>query len=167
MTEERLLDSEDFEEEAPKKRENSTIKQLREAQEAAAKERDEARERAAKAEAAVLTQSGLNEKQQAAFQAMGYSLDQVEHFRRDVRGVEEAPPEEPDETAEADEEEEEAPAPALHAPTPTGAGTPKGSREWTSNELVELMQSDPVKADKVLRSGKVVRKEFHPGGPRF
>ena len=168
MTEERLLDSDDFEEEAPKKRENSTIRQLREAQEAAAKERDEARARAERAEAAVLSSSGLTEKQQAAFQAMGYTIDQVDQFRQEVLGVtEQAPPAEPDEAAEAESEEEEAPVATLHQPTPTGAGEPKGSRGITSNELLELMQQDPVKADRLLRSGKVIRKEFNPGGPRF
>jgi hypothetical protein len=169
MTEERLLDSDDFEEEAPKKRENSTIRQLREAQEAAAKERDEFRERATKYEDLFLKQSGLAEAQAKALRASGYEAtpEGIDAFRKEVLGVtEEAPPSEPDEAAE-DEGEEEVPVATLHQPTPTGAGEPKGSKGYTSNELLELMQSDPAKADKVLRSGKVVRKEFNPGGPRF
>jgi len=169
MTEERLLDSDDIEEEAKPRRENATIRQLREAQEAAAKERDEYRERATKYEDLFLKQSGLAEAQAKALRASGYEAtpEGIDAFRKEVLGVtEEAPAAESDEPA-ADEGEEEAPVATLHQPTPTGVGEAKGSKGYTSNELLQLMQDDPVKADKILRSGKVIRKEFNPGGPRF
>ena len=166
--EDQLLGSED-EEEAPKpKRENSTIKQMREALEAQKAELEQARERNQRFETTFLSQAGLSEKQAAALRAAGYeaSPDGIEAFRSEVLGVTPPPAEEPKvEQPEAPVEEEEAPAPGF-SPTRVGGEAP-AKTEYTSNDLVELFQTDPVKADKLVREGRVKRQKFNPGGPAF
>ena len=175
MTEERLLDSEDdFEEEAPKpKRENSTIKQLREAQEVAAKERDEWKSRTEKYEDLFLKQSGLAEAQAKALRASGYEAtpEGIASFRSEVLGVVDTPAAAEEPSTESDEEADESDdvtsEQAGFTPTITSGSTPAGKKEYSSNEIVELMKTDKAKADKLIAEGRVARKTFNPGGPAF
>lgn len=165
-----ILDSEEDEAPEPKRRENSTIRQMREALEAKEAEAKAASERASRLEATFLASSGLTEKQSNALRAAGYEAtpEGIDAFRSEVLGVAETPAQ-TEQTEEADEQEDVdiTPEQAGFSPTIVGKGTPPPAKEWTSNDIVELAKSDPVKADKLLRSGKVVRKEFNPGGPRF
>lgn len=166
--EEQLLGSED-EEEAPKpKRENSTIRQMREALEAKTAEAEEARVRAMHYETIFLQKEGLSEKQAAVLKAGGYEAtpEGIAAFRAEVLGaVSSAPAEEPQEVSQDEEVEEEEPK-APFQPTQGGIAPPS-KREVTSEELLELMRSDPIKADKLLREGRVQRQQFNPGGPAF
>lgn len=170
MSDEGILADPDFgqEEEAPKpKKENSTIRQMREALEAKEAEAKAAQERADRYEATFLASSGLNEKQSAALKAAGYDAtpEGIDSFRAEVLG--EAKAEVP-EQAEAEEEETEdiTPEQAGFAPTPTGQSAPR-SRTVSSKDFLELLQTDPGKADKLLREGRVEHAQFNPGGPAF
>ena len=168
---EEYLGDSDAEEAPPPKRENSTIKQMRETLDTRETRIKELEERNARFEATFITQSGLSEKQAAAMRASGYEVspEGIESFRSEVLGVVEAPAaEEPqsESAVELDEGEDITPEQAGFVPTPTGGGTPS-RQEMTSNEVVELMKTDPVKATKLLREGRVARKEFNPGGPAF
>ena len=163
-----LLDSD--EEEAPKKRENSTIKQMRENLEAKEARLKELEERSSRYESTFLESAGLSEKQANALRAAGYeaSPQGIANFRTEVLGVvEEAPAAEEEPQSEQSESPDETEDETTFAPTPTAGSTPAGKREVTSNDLIELMKTDPAKADKLLRSGRVVRKTFNPGGPAF
>jgi large subunit ribosomal protein L25 len=72
-----------------------------------------------------------------------------------------------EEAADSAESEEAVEPEASFAPTATKGQAPAGTREVTSEQLIELMQTDPAKADKLLREGRVVRNTFNPGGPAF
>lgn len=167
--EESLLDSD--EEEAPKpKRENSTIKQMREALEAREERLKALEERNAKYESTFLTQAGLTEKQANALRAAGYEANPegIESFRADVLGVAAAPAPAEEPPVEQPEAVEEIIEPAAPQFQPTRAGGSAPTRDDpTSNELLELFEVDPVKADKFLREGRVKRHNFNPGGPAF
>ena len=156
------LDSENEEQEPKPKRENSTIKQMREALESTKAEATAAQEKAARFEKAWLASSGLTEKQAKVFQTMEYdpSDEGLTTFRADM-GLATETEEVPESDAETDDAEE-----TTFEPTRGGA-SPAGKREWTSNEVVELTKHDPVKADKILRDGRVKRQKFNPGGPAF
>lgn len=162
-----ILDSD--EDEAPQpKRENSTIKQMREALEAKDAEAKAFAEKAAKYEATFLASSGLNDKQANALRAAGYEAtpEGIDAFKSEVLGVA-AEPAQTEQSEEAEESEDVTPEQAGFAPTIVGGSSAPAPKGYTSNDIVELMKTDPAKADKLLRSGKVVRKEFNPGGPAF
>lgn len=160
------LDSENEEQAAKPKRENSTIRQMRETIEARDAELKAFRERTAKYEDAFLANSGLTEKQAAVFRKAYDEVtpENLEAFRTEVLGAatEQAEASEDDEVDTNENEMEE----MSFQPTRV-AGTRPGSREYTSNEIVALMKTDKAKADKLLREGKVKRSNFHPGGPAF
>ena len=162
---ESLFDSD--EEETPKqKRENSTIKQMRETLDERETRLKELEERATRYEATFLQSAGLTEKQANALRAAGYEAtpEGITSFRSEVLGaVDETPAAEEVPTEEQPAEE---PEPSF-APTATKGTTPAGKREVTSNELLDLMQEDPAKADKLLREGRIARQKFNPGGPAF
>ena len=169
MSEESLGDFDAEENEAPApKRENSTIKQMRETLEARDARVKELEERSTRLEATFLQSAGLTEKQSSALRAAGYeaSPEGIESFRSEVLGVEavvEAPVEESEEVQDDTVEETVSVDPG---PTPPRGAGP-GKREVTSAELLDLYQSDPGKADKLLREGRVARQKFNPGGPAF
>lgn len=169
MSDEGILADPDFgqEEEAPKpKKENSTIRQMREALEAKEAEAKAAQERADRYEASFLQSSGLTEKQSAVLKAAGYDAtpEGIDAFRAEVLG--EVKEEVPAQTDEEQEAEEETPKDEGFTPTPTGQTAPR-SREIDSKTFLELLQSDPGKADKLLREGRVKHNIVHPGGPAF
>ncbi len=156
-------------EDAPPKRENSTIKQMRETLEAKETRLKELEERSSRYESTFLESAGLTEKQANALRAAGYeaSPQGIESFRSEVLGVEAAPEPVQEESAEAVQEDTvEEPLTIEAGPTRT-TGTVGGKREVTSRELLELYETDPAKADKLLREGRVVRDNFNPGGPAF
>lgn len=163
---ESLFDSD--EEDAPKKRENSTIKQMRENLEAKETRLKELEERSARYESTFLESAGLTEKQANALRAAGYeaSPQGIESFRSEVLGVEAAAEPVQEESEEVQESAAEEVLTIDPGPTPTGRGS-AGKREVTSAELLELYQTDPAKADKLLREGRVARQGFNPGGPAF
>ena len=167
--EEELLADFDSEEAPAPKRENSTIKQMRESLEAKEARLKELEERSSRYETTFLESAGLSEKQAKALRAAGYeaSPEGITSFRTEVLGVVEeaaAPAEEATDSAESEEAVEPE---ASFAPTATKGQAPAGTREVTSEQLIELMQTDPAKADKLLREGRVVRNTFNPGGPAF
>ncbi len=166
--EEELLADFDGEEAPAPKRENSTIKQMRESLEAKEARLKELEERSSRYETTFLESAGLSEKQAKALRAAGYeaSPEGITSFRTEVLGVvEEAAA--PVEEATTEESEEAVEPEASFAPTATKGQAPAGTREVTSEQLIELMQTDPAKADKLLREGRVVRNTFNPGGPAF
>ncbi len=164
--EEYLLDSDEEEAPAPK-RENSTIKKMRETLDQREARLKEVEERNAKYEAAFLTQAGLTEKQAAALRAAGYDADPdgINSFRSEVLGVSDTPAETPAPTdsgdeIEAEEDEDGLPAAESFRPTPTGAGggvVPE--KQYSSNELVELSRTDPTKARKLMQRRQEASKD--------
>lgn len=171
MSDEPTILGSDEEDETPApKRENSTIRQMREQLEAREAALKAAEERAAKYESTFLAGSGLTEKQSAALKAAGYEAtpDGINAFRSEVLGAAvEATTEQPAEAEEAEEEDTDSTPDASFTPTITSGSTPAGKREVTSADILELVQTDPRKAEKLLREGRVVRKTFNPGGPAF
>lgn len=156
-------------EEAPKqKRENSTIRQMRETLEQREARVKELEERTARFESTFLESAGLTEKQTNALRAAGYEASPtgIAAFRSEVLGMAEEAPADAEEPTTEQSEEEEAPTTSF-APTATKGQTPAGKREVTSKELLDLYETDPGKADKLLREGRVVRDVFNPGGPAF
>ena len=156
-------------EEAPKqKQENSTIKQMRETLKQRETRVKELEERTARFESTFLESAGLSEKQAKALRAAGYeaSPEGITSFRSEVLGVAEEAPVEAEAADDQQSEEEEAPEPSF-APTATKGQTPAGKREVTSKDFLALLETDPGKADKLLREGRVQRETFNPGGPAF
>ncbi len=170
MTDEQneLLGDFDAEEAPAPKRENSTIKQMRENLEAREAQIKTLEERTARFEAAALESAGLSEKQAKALRAAGYeaSPEGIASFRTEVLGAVEEAAAEAEEATDVESDSEEAPE-ASFTPTQTKGTTPAGRREVSSKELLDLYQTDPAKADKLLREGRVVRDNFNPGGPAF
>lgn len=166
-----LLGSDEEETEAaPTQDSNKTIREMRKAlkeRESALKERDaklaelepKLQQYVDLAEKAQLKELGLTEKQANAFRKTYGEIndDNLREFKVDVLGMEvEAP---------STDESEAAPSQPFR-PTPTSANA--GVKlEYTTADWNELRAIDPVKADKVLREGRVKRQTFNPGGPAF
>ena len=165
--EELLADFDSEEAPAPKK-ENSTIKQMRESLEAKEARLKELEERSSRYETTFLESAGLTDKQSKALRAAGYDAtpEGIVSFRSEVLGVVEETPAAVEDATE-DESDTDAEPEAGFEPTQTKGTTPAGKREVTSQDLLELYQTDPAKADKLLREGRVVRQTFNPGGPAF
>lgn len=167
-----LLGGSDAEEtEAPQRdNQNKTIREMREAIEAANKARVEVETQLQEyRKREVLRDSGLNDKQTKLFEkAYGKDMspDALKEFRESL-GLE-APQAEAVEESATEEAPVEEVAPTSFRPTDVNAGASRNVKvEWTTAEWNVLRQSDPVKADKVLREGRIVRATVNPGGPSF